>query len=308
MIDILSLGEPLVEFNNRGGEAFVKGFGGDASNVAIAAARQGATTGVLMHVGTDAFGDDLMGLWRTEGVSTAAVTRNPKAPTGIYFVQHDEKGHSFSYRRAGSAASLMGPEDLPLEAIAQAKILHLSGISLAISASAADACFAAMRAARAAGVTVSLDLNLRKALWPTDRARAIIHAALAFTDIALPGMDDATELSGLADPEEIVRFYQGFGPRIVALTLAEDGALVAEGDALHTIPPRPAELVDASGAGDCFDGSFLARWCAGDDVAQAARYATVAASLSVEGLGAIAPIPRASDVKAALATYSGTAS
>lgn len=305
MIDILSLGEPLVEFNNRGGEAYVKGFGGDTSNVAIAAARQGATTGMLTHIGTDAFGDDLMGLWQTEGVATDTVTRNRKAPTGIYFVHHDEKGHSFSYRRAGSAASLMEPADLPVEAIANARYLHLSGISLAISASAADTCFAAMRAAREAGVTVSFDLNLRKLLWPTDRARAIIHAALAFTDVALPGMDDARELSGLTDPLEIVRFYQGFGPRIVALTLAEDGALVAEGDAVHEIAPRPARLVDASGAGDCFDGSFLARLCAGDDVAKAARYATVAASMSVEGVGAIAPVPYARDVEAELARQAG---
>ena len=305
MIDILSLGEPLVEFNNRGGEAYVKGFGGDTSNVAIAAARQGATTGVLTHIGTDQFGDDLMGLWQTEGVSTTAVTRNHKAPTGIYFVHHDARGHSFSYRRAGSAASLMSPEDVPVEAIANARYLHLSGISLAISASAADTCFAAMRAAQASGVTVSFDLNLRKLLWPMDRARAIIHAALAFTDIALPGMDDAKDLSGLTDPLEIVRFYQAMGPKIVALTLAEDGALVASGDDVFEIPPRPAKLVDASGAGDCFDGSFLARLCVGDDVATAARYATVAASLSVEGVGAIAPVPYARDVEAEMARLAG---
>jgi len=307
MIDILTLGEPLIEFNNRGGGDFVKGFGGDTSNVAIAAARQGAKSAVLAHIGTDPFGDDLMGLWAEEGVATDWVVRNPKAPTGIYFVDHGERGHSFSYRRAGSAASLMEPGDLPLEAIRAARILHVSGISLAISASACDACFAAMRAAREAGVTVSFDLNLRQLLWPLDRARAITHAAVALADIALPGIDDARVLSGLEDPREVLDFYRGLGPRTVALTLAEEGAAVADGDDVQMIPPRPADLVDASGAGDCFDGSFLARLCAGDDVATAARYATVAASLSVEGVSAIAPIPRAAAVRAALDELGPTA-
>lgn len=305
MIDILSFGEPLIEFNNRGGTAFVKGFGGDTSNVAIAAARQGASTGMIAHIGTDAFGDDLMGLWQAEGVSTATVRRDPDAPTGIYFVDHGPDGHVFSYRRAGSAASRVTPGDLPLEAIRAARTLHVSGISLAISDSACDASFAAMRAAREAGVTVSFDLNLRKQLWPIDRARALIHAALAHTDIALPGLDDASALTGLDDPREIIALYRSFGPRIVALTLGEGGALVADGDAIHEIPPRPADLVDASGAGDCFDGSFLARLIAGDDTRAAAEYATVAASLSVEGVSAIAPIPRKDAVEAALAAWRG---
>ncbi|GAB5377165.1 MAG: sugar kinase [Acuticoccus sp.] len=303
MIDILSFGEPLIEFNNRGGTAFVKGFGGDTSNVAIAAARQGATTGMIAHIGTDAFGDDLMGLWANEGVSTATVRRDPDAPTGIYFVDHGPDGHTFSYRRAGSAASRVTPDELPLEAIRAARTLHVSGISLAISDSACDASFAAMREAREAGVTVSFDLNLRKQLWPIDRARALIHAALAHTDIALPGLDDASALTGLDDPREIIALYRSFGPRIVALTLGEGGALVADGEAIHEIPPRPADLVDASGAGDCFDGSFLARLIAGDDTRAAAEYATVAASLSVEGVSAIAPIPRKDAVEAALAAW-----
>lgn len=300
MIDILSLGEPLVEFNNREGENWLKGFGGDTSNVAIAAARQGARTGMITRVGTDEFGDDLMRLWEEEGVSTATVERDPKAPTGIYFVRHGADGHVFSYRREGSAASLMTPDDVPVEAIRKARTLHLSGISLAISASACDACFAAMHAAREAGVTVSLDLNLRTRLWPVERARAIIHAAVALCDIALPGLDDVKALTGLSDPREMLDYYSGLGPRIVALTLGGDGALVAEGGRVHEIAPRQADLVDASGAGDCFDGAFLARLCAGDDVQRAARYATAAASLSVEGYGAIAPIPTASAVEAAL--------
>ena len=301
-MDILTLGEPLVEFNQQDDGLWLEGFGGDTSNVAIAAARQGATTGVIARVGTDEFGDNLMRLWQREGVGTDQVTRDPFAPTGIYFVHHGEDGHAFSYRRAGSAASLMRPEEVPAEAIGRAKVLHLSGISQAISASAADACFEAMRIAREAGTTISYDLNLRALLWPLERARAVIHGAMAYVDVALPGLDDARALSGLHEPAEIVDYYRALGPRIVALTLGDSGALVADGDARHQVRARRTTLVDASGAGDCFDGAFLARWLGTGDVAGAAAYANCAASLSVEGFGAIAPIPYAVDVEAVLAT------
>ena len=299
-IDIIALGEPLIEFNHIEASNWLMGHGGDTSNVAIAAARQGARTAMVAHIGADEFGDSLMALWATEGVSSANVVRDPVAPTGLYFVHHDETGHRFSYLRKGSAASRMRPADLPLDAIRSAKILHLSGISLAISESACDACFAAMKAAREAGVTISIDTNLRTLLWPVDRARAIIHEAMRMADIALPGMDDARLLCGIEDPSEIIDFYSSLGPKIVALTLGETGALIGEGDTVHEIAPRPAKLVDASGAGDCFDGAFLARLSAGDDVPVAAAYATAAASLSVEGYGAIAPIPTASQVRQAL--------
>ncbi|MEM0908689.1 MAG: sugar kinase [Pseudomonadota bacterium] len=300
MSEILTLGEPLVEFNHQDGMRWLQGYGGDTSNAAIAAARQGAQSGVIARIGADAFGDGLMALWAEEGVSTAHVTQDDAAPTGIYFVHHDADGHRFSYRRSGSAASVMTPQDLPVEAIRSAKVLHLSGISLAISSSACDACFAAMRIAREAGVKVSLDTNLRTLLWPVDRARAVIHAAMAFADIALPGLDDARALLGVDDPHAIAARYRAMGPSTVALTLGEAGALVADGDDVATIPSRPARVVDASGAGDCFDGAFLARLTQGDSVGAAAHYAAVAASLSVEGYGAIAPVPRREDVLSAL--------
>lgn len=301
MSDVLCLGEPLIEFNQQADGRFLQGFGGDVSNVAIAAARQGAKAAMATRLGADNFGDAIMALWAREGVDASAVARDPDAPTGIYFVLHGPEGHRFEYRRAGSAASLMGPDELPLEAIRAARLLHLSGISQAIGDKAADACFAAIAEARAAGVTVAYDTNLRLKLWPLARARAVIHAAVAGVDIVLPGLDDARALTGREDPEAIVRFYLDLGPSVVALTLGEAGAVVADRERVLRLPPRPARLVDASGAGDCFDGAFLAKWLATGDIEAAGLYANTAASLAVEGYGAVDPIPRASEVEAALA-------
>lgn len=299
--DILCLGEPLIEFNQQADRRFLEGFGGDVSNVAIAAARQGARAAMATRLGADSFGEAFLALWEREGVDASTVVRDPSAPTGIYFVLHGPEGHRFEYRRAGSAASLMGPDELPLEAIRAARLLHLSGISQAISAKAADAGFAAIAEARAAGVTVAYDTNLRLKLWPLVRARAIIHAAVASADIALPGLDDARLLTGIDDPEAIVRFYLDLGPSVVALTLGEGGAVIADRERVVRLPPRPAKLVDASGAGDCFDGAFLAKWLATGDIEAAGRYANTAAALAVEGYGAVDPIPRAARVEAALA-------
>ena len=103
----------------------------------------------------------------------------PQAPTGIYFVTHGPKGHVFTYRRQGSAASLMTPADLKPELITGASFLHASGISQAISASAARNRAAAMAMARAAGVSVSFDTNFRPRLWTAEQARPVIEAAAA---------------------------------------------------------------------------------------------------------------------------------
>lgn len=301
MPDIISIGEPLFELNQPHGESIYRqGFGGDTSNCAIAAARQGASVGYVTAVGADQFGDAFIRLWEEEGVDTSAVKRSPVAHTGLYFISHGPDGHVFSYLRAGSAASRMMSSDIPTETITSAKILHASGISQAISSNAADAVFEAMRTARAAGVTVSYDTNLRLRLWPLDRARAVIHAAVALADIVRPGLDDARHLTGLADPDAIVDFYLDMGARIVALTLGEDGAVVATPDRREHLAPISVRHVDATGAGDMFDGAFLAEYLRTGDPFDSGHYANMAAALSTEAYGAVSPMPRRAAVEAAL--------
>lgn len=297
---ILCLGEPLVEFNQIEGTEWRQGFGGDVSNTAVAAARQGARAGIATRIGDDGFGRLLREMWAAEGVDASAVATDADAPTGLYFVRHGPEGHAFEYRRAGSAASRMAPGNLPLAAIEAADILHLSGISQAISPSAREAAVTAMETARAAGRRVSYDTNLRLALWPLEEARAAILDALSRADIALPGLDDARQVLGIDDPERIVAEIRARGPGIVALTLGREGVLLADGDEVTHIPGLTVEAVDATGAGDCFDGSFLARLVAGDAPVEAARYAAAAASLSTTGYGGVAPIPRPEAVRAAL--------
>ncbi len=304
--DIVSLGEPMVEFNQTGagdGRMYLQGFGGDSSNFAIAAARQGARVAYVSALGADPYGRMLRTLWEREGVDHRDVRTDAEAFTAIYFVTHDAAGHHFHFFRSGSAASRLRPDQLPRARIEGARVLHLSGISLAISAQACDSGFAAIEMARAAGVQVSFDTNLRLKLWPVARARAVMTEALRLADIALPSHDDIAALTGLSDADAIVDHCLKLGARIVALKLGEHGALVASAQERHRIAPFPCRAVDATGAGDTFGGAFVARLLAGDALVDAGRYAAAAAALSTQGYGAVEPIPRADAVRALMASH-----
>jgi 2-dehydro-3-deoxygluconokinase len=303
-IDLLAIGEPLMELaeEERDGERlYVPGFGGDVSNAAVAAARQGAKAAIFTALGDDAFGRAFLTLWDREGLDRSSVITRLGGRTGVYFISYGENGHVFSYARAGSAASVVTADELPSDQIASAKVMHVSGISQAISTTCADAVFAAIRRARASGTLVSYDTNLRLPLWPLDRARAVIHGAVALSDIALPGLDDARQLTGFEHPEEICAFYLDLGCRIVALTMGKAGTMVATPDRREVIPARRVDAVDATGAGDTFDGAFLAEWLVHRDPFRAAAYANAAAALSTLGRGAVAPMPRRDAVERFLA-------
>jgi len=301
---IVAIGEAMVEFNavrSDSPDTFVRGFGGDTSNMAIAAARLGARTAYVSRVGDDAFGRALLRLWADERVDTRGVATDPSASTGVYFVTHGPAGHEFSYLRAGSAASKMDAASLPLHVIRDARLLHVSGISQAISASACDAAFAAIEAARAAGARVSFDPNLRLKLWPLARARAVIVATAAQCDWFLPSLDDARTLSGLVDAHEILHWCHLSGAPVVVLKWPRRGVIVSDRQSVERVGGHVVATVDATGAGDCFDGAFAARIVAGDDLVSAARYANAAAALATTGFGAVAPLPRDADVRALLA-------
>jgi 2-dehydro-3-deoxygluconokinase len=300
---ILAIGEPMIEFNQAtaaDARHFLQGFGGDTSNFCVAVARQGASAGYITRLGNDAFGRLFLDLWRAEQVDVQGVALDAEAHTGVYFVTHDAAGHTFSYLRKDSAASRMTPQTLPLELIEQARFLHVSGISQAIGASACDAVFEAIACARKAGAAVSYDPNVRLKLWPLARARAVIEATAREVDYLLPSLEDAQTLTGLTDPEAIVAHYLALGPRTVCLKMGGDGVLVASGAQRTRIAGHAMQVVDATGAGDCFDGAFVARLAAGDTPGQAARYANAAAALSTQGFGAVAPIPRPEAVEALL--------
>ena len=289
--EILCLGEPLYEFNFRPDGTTTEGFGGDISNCAVSVARQGIHAGILTNIGMDDIGDRFMSFWASEGITTIGVRQVAGAFTGSYDVRHTSAGHEFHYRRVGSASSMMKPEDLDHQLLSAARILHVSGISLAISDCAARTAMRAVEIARGSGVLVSVDPNYRESLWTVERASKITHAVMKSSDIALVGLEDSISMTGFDDPSRIAEFYLTLGARTVALTLGANGVLVADGRTTTHIPGHHVDPVDATGAGDTFDGAFLARFLRTGCAMESAKYANAAAAMSTTGFGATGPIP-----------------
>ncbi len=305
-IDIAAIGEPMVEFNQRepGNPAWQQGYGGDSSNMIIAAARSGARTAYFTRVGDDAFGRLFMALWAREGVDARHVVVDGQAHTAAYFVTHGPQGHEFSYLRAGSAASRMQPAEVPAGLLLDARFVHASGISMAISTSAADTVLAAFEQARRHGAQLSFDPNVRLRLWPLARARAMVRAAIALSDYCFGSLEDLRTASGLDAHEAIIDWVHALGPHTVFLKLGADGVIVSDATTRKRIAGIAVRAVDATGAGDCFCGAALARLAAGDTLLEAAHYANAAAALAVTGFGAVEPLPTEDAVRKSLAAQS----
>jgi 2-dehydro-3-deoxygluconokinase len=299
--DVVAIGEPLYELNQQPDGRYLPDFGGDTLNVAIAASRLGARSAYMTGLGTDLFGDALMDLMIRERIDVSAVRRSQTAPTGLYFVNHGRGGHVFTYRRAGSAASLMTADDLDTAMIHGTRFLHASGISQAISANAAGAVSAAIDIARASGAAVSYDTNFRPRLWNAGEAWPIIRAAAARADILKTSVEDCAALIDLAEPESIASHFRDLGARAVVVTLGAGGVLLATRAGCERVPGYRVAAVDATGAGDAFTGAMLSELAAGRAMPDAVRFANAAAALSTLGYGAIAPLPSRSDVETFLA-------
>ncbi len=298
MPDIVALGEPLLEFvaAERGRlqdvKTFQRGWGGDTSNFVVAVARLGGSSGYLTRIGGDEFGRSFLALWRQERVDASRVTVEPDGVTGIYFIAFPEDGaHEFTYYRAGSAASHLQPTDIPVDYVDRARVFHTSGITQAISASAAETAKVAITQARTCNLTISYDANIRPKLQPLSSLRAAFEATIPSVDIVFLSGEDAEHLYGTVPSQEVVRRILACGPNIAVLKQGAAGCLIASADGTLSIPGWPITPVDATGAGDAFDAAFLIEWRRGAPLDQAGRFANAVGALTASSLGAVTAIP-----------------
>jgi 2-dehydro-3-deoxygluconokinase len=303
MLDIVSIGECMVEFFCDGpmGQArsFQRSFGGDTLNLLAAASRLGRRCGYITRVGNDPFGPGLLDAWRSEGID---LTHAPLVSgyNGIYFISLLAGGErEFTYYRAGSAASALGPDDIDPQYIASARVVHSSGITQALSESCRAAVKRAFEAARQAGVMTSFDPNLRLKLWPIEQARDALAEVLPLVDVVMPAAPEETEqLIGVGDPEQAARHFHDQGVKIAVIKMGSKGCVVSDGGAMRWMPARRAPLVeDTTGAGDAFNGGFLTGLCMGYDAASSASIGAAVAGLKVRGRGAVASLPRMQQVQ-----------
>ncbi|WP_205705559.1 sugar kinase [Kineococcus indalonis] len=273
------------------------GVGGAESNVAIALARLGTPVTWVGRVGADSLGELVLRELRAEGVDVAAVV-DPDAPTGL-MVKERRTGERARvwYYRAGSAGSRLHRDDLPPAALTGAALLHVTGITPALSASAADAVEHAVDTARAAGALVSLDVNHRSALWPAHRAGPVLARLAQRADVVFAGEDEAAMLVGERDgPVRLARALTALGPAQAVVKLGARGAVAVVDGAEHHRPAVPVAVVDTVGAGDGFVAGYLAELLRGCDAPERLATAVRAGAFACQVPGDWEGAPRRAEL------------
>ncbi|KUM36645.1 sugar kinase [Arthrobacter sp. EpRS71] len=243
------------------------GMGGAETNFAIALKRLGTSVTWLGRVGQDSLGDLVLREVAAEGITTLGI-RDAEAPTGLMIKERRTLEHlKVWYYRSASAGSRLAPEDVPVDAIRNAKLLHLTGITPGLSESAYEAAMFAMSVAREAGVTVSFDLNYRAALWTEDKAGPVFRKFIERADIIFAGDDEAAIAVGHgADSLDLAHKIAALGPEQVIIKNGPLGCVgVIDGSAYRQEAVR-INAVDTVGAGDAFVAGYISDLLAGASV------------------------------------------
>lgn len=273
--EVVTLGETmaLMKAATPGPLAFTEslrlGIGGAESNVAIALRRLGTSVTWVGRVGADSLGDLVLRELMAEGLDVEC-SRDSGAPTGLMIKERrTNETAKVWYYRSGSAGSRLGAEHLPERKIAAARLLHITGITPALSASAAAAVQAAVDCAKTAGTMVSLDLNYRSALWSKQAAAAAFQALVRQADVVFAGDDEAAIVVGeAADPLELARRLATLGPEQVVIKLGARGCVALIAGREYRQDAVPVRAVDTVGAGDAFVGGYLAELLDGQPAQQ----------------------------------------
>lgn len=289
--EVVTFGETMAllrPFAGRGLETSAlldKSFGGAESNVAIGVARLGHRVGWFGQLGDDPFGRMIAKAIRGEGVDVSAAKLTDRAPTGIMMRETVGGRTSVYYNRRSSAASIMEPGDLNEDYIKRAKLLHVTGITAALSASCRETVFAAIDMAKAHGVPVCFDPNLRLKLWSIDEARPMLLEFAARADYFLPGYDELKLLFETEDWNAMLDRLAQLDAVSVVKSKGFENILVERGEAT-VIPFAPAErVVDTVGAGDGFCAGFIVGLLKRLGHAEAIRLAAAVGSLVVQTEG-----------------------
>ena len=234
------------------------GIGGSESNVAIGLQRLGVQAVWCGRVGADSLGHLVEREIRAEGVDVR-IAVDPSAPTGLMIKERRTPAtQRVSYYRAGSAGSRITPEDIDEQLICGAGLLHVSGITPALSPQAEATLRYAVDVAKAHNVTVSFDLNFRGNLWSAEEARSVYRDIIPLSDIVFAGDDEAAIAVGPGEPEELARRIAALGPSQAVIKLGSDGALALIDGTLLRQEAVTVDAVDTVGAGDAFVAGYLA--------------------------------------------------
>jgi 2-dehydro-3-deoxygluconokinase len=264
-MDVVTIGETMVLFTPessklmRYAHTYSRTFGGAETNVAIGLSRLGHQVGWISKVGLDEFGKSMVSFVRGEGVEVSQVGFDQEAPTGVYFKEVRSGDHvQVQYYRKGSAASRLAPSDLNGTYISKAKYLHVTGITPALSESCYETVIEAISIAKAQGLTVIFDPNLRRKLWSEEKARKVLLEISSLADIVLPGIDEGQFMFNENDPEKLGQLFLDQGASLVVLKVGAAGAYYFTKESSELVEGyRLSSIVDPVGAGDGFAAGLM---------------------------------------------------
>lgn len=249
-------------------------------------ARMGVDCGIVARVGKDDFGLLNVERLKKDGADTSQILETPGYTTGTAFVTYFQDGsRKFIFHFAHSAAGVLSSDDVNTGYIGNAQYLHIMGCSLSASESMRQAILKAVNTAKEHGVKISFDPNIRPELLDAEEIKIVFESVLGDADILLTGEGEALMLTGCGSVEEAVSSFKQRGITMIVIKSGSKGARVFTGcDCIH-IAPFKVEEVDPTGAGDCFDGAFIASLADGTDVKEAALIANAAGALGVTKKG-----------------------
>lgn len=313
---VLTLGEtmalidPLEDELYEGAQLTLRVAGAE-SNVGIGLSRLGIETTWISRLGTDPLGDLVSATLAAEGLDLTWVRRDPDAPTGVLFKWRAGGKTRVLYYRRGSAASRLESSDVPEEAFEGVAVVHLTGITTALSESARETVVDVARRARERGTTVVFDPNWRPALWTgPDEAVAAHRAVLPYVDWYLCGEEEGILLFGTAGAEDTVRAILAAGAREAVVRARSPGTLF-RADGMHAVIPPPvvAPVLDEIGAGDGFAAGFIYGLLHGWGTEGCVRAGHAVAVRALAGTGDWETLPRLDEVRGELeAARSGSSS
>jgi len=293
---IASIGECMLELSGRGDQTWGMGFAGDTFNTLWALralTNPERPADYVSAFGDDPFSRDQIAFFEAAGIGIAASPRIAGARPGLYAITLDGAERSFTYWRADAAARRLASDSVALaKSLENRAFVYFSGITLAILEPVARATlFRAIANAKQAGSIIVFDPNYRPRLWSEPAmARVALDEALKLTDIALPTFPDEQSLYGDADQAATAARMRALGAREVVVKNGELPALVSLGGAEEMVPGVTVETpIDTTGAGDSFNGGYLAARLSGSQPADAARRAHKVAAAVVQVRGALAP-------------------
>lgn len=303
-LEVSTFGEALITLDPvctgalRHVDTFHKRVGGAELNVAVALARLGHSVSWAGSLGDDEFGAEILAFMRGEGVEVSGATLDPDptASTGVYFKEHRALGAlRVHYYRSGSAASRVRLEDIDVESLLSAKILHLTGITPALSESCREATLRIAEAAVERGVRLSFDANLRFRLLHNRDPQEVLSPLIELADFLFLSEAEAEILLGGRDLESVRRVQASLRAETVVVH-EKRGAFAVEKDGVTEVSGFPVEEIDPVGAGDAFVAGFLSGTLRDLPIPERLRLANACGACAVTAHGDAESMPFNEDV------------